>query len=115
MSEFVWCHGPTCHTNDTQDRLRGVKGSKVLRTRKVAITRWNSGVDNEGNDRTSMFSYFCSNGCYNSFANKHIQEIIAIAPRTEALETPVNVEKIQSTDYFNNPHTRVEISRVDNG
>ena len=108
MSSFNWCHGPSCHTNDTQDRLRGVKGSKVLRTRKVAQHAWNSG------ERLSMFSYFCSNGCYNSFANKHINEIIAIAPRTEALETPVNVEKIQSTDYFNNPHTRVEISRVDN-
>jgi len=109
MSSFVWCHGPHCHTNDTQDRIRGVQGSKVLRTRKVAQHEWNSG------ERLSMFSYFCSNGCYNSFANKHINEIIAIAPRTEALETPVNVEKIQSTDYFNNPYTRVEISRVDNG
>jgi hypothetical protein len=108
MSSFVWCHGPTCHKSHTQDRIRGVKGSKVLRTKKVQQTQWNSG------ERRNFFSYFCSNGCYNAFANKHINEIVAIAPRTEALETPVNVEKIQSTDYFNNPHTRVEISRVDN-
>jgi len=85
MSNFVWCHGPSCHTNDTQDRLRGVKGSKVLRTRKVAQHAWNSG------ERLSMFSYFCSNGCYNAFANKHIQEIIAIAPRTEALESHTKI------------------------
>ena len=109
MSSFNWCHGPTCHTSDTQDRLRGVKGSKVLRTRKVAQHAWNSG------ERLSMFSYFCSNGCYNSFANKHIQEIIAIAPRTEALETPVNVDKVQDTYYNGQSYTRVEISRVDNG
>ena len=109
MSEYNWCHGPTCHTNDTQDRLRGVKGSKVLRTRKVAQHAWNSG------ERLSMFSYFCSNGCYNSFANKHINEIIAIAPRTEALETPVNVDKVQDTYYNGQSYTRVEISRVDNG
>jgi len=108
MSNFVWCHGPSCHTNDTQDRLRGVKGSKVLRTRKVAQHAWNSG------ERLSMFSYFCSNGCYNSFANKHINEIIAIAPRTEALETPVNVDKVQDTYYNGQSYTRVEISRVDN-
>jgi hypothetical protein len=108
MSSFNWCHGPTCHTSDTQDRLRGVKGSKVLRTRKVAQHAWNSG------ERLSMFSYFCSNGCYNSFANKHIQEIIAIAPRTEALETPVNVDKVQDTYYNGQSYTRVEISRVDN-
>ena len=108
MSEHVWCHGPSCHTNDTQDRLRGVKGSKVLRTRKVAQHAWNSG------ERLSMFSYFCSNGCYNSFANKHINEIVAIAPRTEALETPVNVDKVQDTYYNGQSYTRVEISRVDN-
>jgi len=108
MSNFNWCHGPHCHTNDTQDRLRGVKGSKVLRTRKVAQHAWNSG------ERLSMFSYFCSNGCYNSFANKHIQEIIAIAPRTEALETPVNVDKVQDTTYGGHTYTRIEISRVDN-
>ena len=108
MSEFVWCHGPGCHKSHTQDRIRGVKGSKVLRTRKVAQHAWNSG------ERLSMFSYFCSNGCYNSFANKHINEIIAIAPRTEALETPVNVDKVQDTYYNGQSYTRVEISRVDN-
>ena len=109
MSNFVWCHGPSCHTNDTQDRLRGVKGSKVLRTRKVPQTQWNSG------ERRNFYSYFCSQGCYNAFANKHINEIVAIAPRTEALETPVNVDKVQDTYYNGQSYTRVEISRVDNG
>ena len=35
MSDFNWCHGPGCHTHHTVDRVRGVKGSKVLRTKKV--------------------------------------------------------------------------------
>ena len=35
MSEHVWCHGPNCHTNHTVDRVRGSKGAKVLRTRKI--------------------------------------------------------------------------------
>ena len=108
MSNFVWCHGPTCHKSHTQDRIRGVKGSKVLRTRKVPQTQWNSG------ERRNFYSYFCSNGCYNDFARKHINEIIAIAPRTEALETPVNVDKVQDTYYNGQSYTRVEISRVDN-
>ena len=105
MSEYNWCHGPTCHTKDTQDRIRGVKGSKVLRTRKIAINKWNE---------NHFFRFFCSNGCYNDFARKHINEIIAIAPRTEALETPVNVDKVQDTYYNGQSYTRVEISRVDN-
>ena len=108
MSEHVWCHGPSCHTSDTQDRIRGVKGSKVLRTRKVAQTQWNSG------ERLSMYSYFCSQGCYNDFANKHVTQVIAIAPRTEALETPIDVIKEQATDWSGNPYTETKIVRVDN-
>jgi hypothetical protein len=34
--EYNWCHGTKCHEHRTQDRIRGVKGSKVLRTRKIA-------------------------------------------------------------------------------
>ena len=45
MSNFVWCHGPSCHKSHTQDRIRGVKGSKVLRTKKVTQDRWNSGEE----------------------------------------------------------------------
>ena len=106
MSSFNWCHGPTCHTNDTQDRLRGVKGSKVLRTRKVPVTEYH---------RNSFYKYFCSNGCYNSFANKHIEQIVALAPRTEALETPINVTKVQDTYWNNQTYMRTEIKTVDNG
>ena len=108
MSDFVWCHGPNCHTNDTQDRLRGVKGSKVLRTRKVPQHAWNSG------ERRNFFSYFCSNGCYNAFANKHINEIVAIAPRTEALETPVNVVKEQARSWSGRDYMETKIIAVDN-
>ena len=80
MTSHVWCHGPSCHTNHTVDRVRGSKGSKVLRTRKIQFNpEW----------QENMYNYFCSNGCYNDFANKYIQQIIAIAPRNEPLETPI--------------------------
>jgi len=42
MSEYNWCHGPSCHKHETQDRVRGVKGQKVLRTRKIAKNSWNA-------------------------------------------------------------------------
>ena len=80
MSDFNWCHGPQCHEKHTVDRVRGVKGSKVLRTRKIKINNWN---------RDTWASYFCSQGCYDNFTVKHIQQVIAIAPRTECLETPI--------------------------
>jgi len=106
MSNFVWCHGPSCHKSHTQDRIRGVKGSKVLRTKKVQANNWG--------DNFNMYSYFCSQGCYNDFANTHINAIIAIAPRTEALETPIDVVKEQATDYFGHPYTNTKIITVDN-
>ena len=108
MSDYNWCHGPSCHENKTQDRIRGVKGSKVLRTRKVPQTKWNSGV------HLSMYSYFCSNGCYNDFANKHISQVIAIAPRLEALETPINVVKEKATNWRGDPYTNIKIEAIDN-
>ena len=81
MSDFKWCHGPSCHKDKTQDRIRGSKGSKVLRTRKIKITEWN---------KNYYFRFFCSNGCYNDFANANIDRIVAIAPRHTPLETPIN-------------------------
>ena len=95
----------TCHTSHTQDRIRGVKGSKVLRTRKIKEQTWT---------RNSFYAYFCSNGCYNDFANKYVREVIAIAPRTEALETPIDIVKEQTTDYFGRPYVNTKIVSVDN-
>ncbi len=109
MSEHVWCHGPHCHTQDTQDRIRGVKGSKVLRTRKVK----------QYSNKIKMFSYFCSHGCYNDFANKYVREVIAIAPRTTPLETPIDVQQVKHPEHYNGHYTQTawtetKIVRVDN-
>ena len=45
MSEYNWCHGPNCHKRETTTRVRGVKGNKVLRTRKIP---YNSHYENDG-------------------------------------------------------------------
>jgi hypothetical protein len=90
MSEYVWCHGTNCHTNHTLDRVRGSKDNKVLRTRKIKLHP----------EYINMYSYFCSNQCYNDFANANIEQIIAIAPRTEPLETPI--ENPERTKHTNN-------------
>ena len=82
MSDFNWCHGPQCHKKHTVDRVRGVKGSKVLRTRKV-----------KARNSDYWYNYFCSQQCYDNFANEYIQQVIAIAPRTECLETPIEDPK----------------------
>ena len=104
MTDFNWCHGPECHTRHTVDRVRGVKGSKVLRTRKIPQNNWNA---------NTMFSHFCSQGCWNEFAMTHWEEFINLHPRTECLETPINISKKQYRDYHDNPYERTEIE-IDN-
>jgi len=105
MSDFNWCHGPNCHKSHTQDRIRGVKGSKVLRTRKVTLNQWN---------KDSFYSKFCSNSCYNEFANKYVDQIVAIAPRTECLETPVNVSKetVDNPYWGRQINTKIEVDET---
>ena len=34
MSSLKFCQGPDCHTYNTQDRLKGIKGSKTYQTRR---------------------------------------------------------------------------------
>ena len=102
MSDHNWCHGPECHTNHTVDRIRGVKGSKVLRTRKIKLHEWN---------RDRWDRYFCSQNCYDNFANKYIDQIIAIAPRTEALETPILNPTKDTTSYWNTWKIEVDETR----
>ena len=105
MSDYIWCHGPDCHKRQTTTRVRGVKGSKVLRTRKLAQNNWNA--DN-------MWSHFCSQGCWNEFAYAHWSEFIGLYPRTAALETPVDVQVETRTDYFGQDYKTKVIKEVDN-
>jgi len=61
MSELKLCQGPDCHTYNTQDRLKGIKGSKTYQTR-----------------RRSNFYYgnhnFCDQRCLYDWVNKYIEQ-----------------------------------------
>jgi len=95
MSSHIWCHGTNCHKAHTQDRVRGSKGSKVLRTRKVkqhTNSQWYSPDD--------VFNYFCSQGCLMDFIKKNITRVIALAPRNEPLETPINDPTKNTESYY---------------
>jgi len=92
MSNYNWCHGPNCHTNHTQSRVRGSGDNKVLRTIKIKQGRYN-GYQN------GIWDYFCNQSCLFDYIRTHIQSIVAIAPRREALETPIKVEKEKYESY----------------
>ncbi len=91
MSNFNWCHGPECHKGQTQDRIRGIKGHKVLRTRKITHNSWNS---------NTVWSHFCSQGCWTDFMHAHWDEFIRLHPRTAPLETPCLKPKDKSSLSF---------------
>ena len=90
MSNYNWCHGPKCHEKTTTDRVRGVKGHKVLRTRKIKETQWNA---------NNMWSHFCGQGCWNDFMYEHWEQFINMYPRTEPLETEIEAPKKETSQY----------------
>ena len=122
MSDYNWCHGPECHTQQTQSRIRGSGRNKVLRTIKIK-----QDSNYRSYERYQMFNYFCGNNCLFDFIRLHLQSIVAIAPRREALETPIKIEKEKYESYryeygsnYSNPQrvpyqaTRTTIKSVDN-
>jgi len=98
--------------------VRGSGTNKVLRTIKIKQGRYN-GYQN------GIWDYFCNNRCLFDFIREHITSIVAIAPRRQALETPIKVEKTKHEDYrmrYNGENyeripytsTRTTIKSVDN-
>ena len=97
MSDYNWCHGPSCHTHKTQSRIRGSKGNKVLRTIKIKQGRYNYSGRPE---LITYDDYFCNQSCLMDYIRTYLQSIIAIAPRREALETPIKDPVKDNKSYY---------------
>ena len=106
MSDYNWCHNPDCHTYHTTDRIRGVKGSKVLRTRKIKVRDYSQSYYWQGWE-----NHFCRVACFFNFVKKHVAEIVAIAPVLEPSETPIDV-KVENRDTYRYRHTDNGYERV---
>ena len=109
MSDYNWCHGPNCHTIQTQSRVRGSGDNKVLRTIKIK--------QSSHYIRNSIYSYFCNQNCLHGFLNEHKDRIVALAPRREALETKIKdpIKETHSTEWGRTwTNTRIEKRGVDN-
>ena len=52
--------------------------------------------------------------CYTDFLYAHWEEFIRLHPRTEALETPIDVKVETRTDYFGKPYKQKVIQAIDN-
>ena len=63
MSNLKLCQGPSCHTYHTQDRLKGMKGSKTYQTRRRSCFYYGQG---------NFCSLNCQNDWFDDFGNKSI-------------------------------------------
>ena len=61
-----------------------------------------------------MWKYFCDQTCMHDFIRTHIEEFVQLHPRTEALETPIEVTKETYDSPYWGKQTRTEIKAIDN-
>jgi len=85
MSEYNWCHNPSCHEIETQSRIRGTGDNKVLRTRRIKANRY-------GDYQPNIWNYFCNQSCLMQFLNKFGEEIANTYSVKQPSETPIKVE-----------------------
>ena len=81
------CQGPECHTYKTQSRIRGPKGSKVLRTRFARC-------DFTPEHRSFWEDFFCDERCLHTWLKVHLNNLmLSVGINTKPNETPIVVEK----------------------
>ena len=88
-----YCQGTKCHTYDTQSRIRGPKGNKVLRTRYAygSSDSWST---------NNWYLYFCDERCMQDWLREHIANFMNIVGiKTRPQETPVEVIKEVKTGW----------------
>ena len=84
------CQGPECHTYKTQSRIRGPKGSKVLRTRNARYD-----ISDTSHSWGYIWErYFCDERCMQNWLAKHLTQLMTVVGiNTKPNETPIVVEK----------------------
>ena len=63
MSDLKFCQGTDCHIYKTQDRLKGIKGSKTYQTRRRSSFYYGNG---------NFCSLNCQNDWFNDFGDRAI-------------------------------------------
>lgn len=94
------CQGNKCHTYDTQSRIRGVKGNKVLRTRLARYDVEDSYFQANRDWINSWEFYFCDERCMNDWLKQHLDNLmLSVGLKTKPSETPIDVIKEIKTGW----------------
>ena len=98
------CQGTKCHTYDTQSRIRGTKGNKVLRTRNARYDI------NDNQWGYSWERYFCDERCMNDWLAKHMTQLINfVGIKTKPQESPIEIVETVHQDWHGRDYTRTTI------
>ena len=102
MSKHI-CQGTKCHTYDTQSRIRGVKGSKVLRTRNA---RYDNILQEKSKWLRNWEYFFCDERCMNDWLDVHMTQLISyVGLKTKPNETPIDIIQETRTNWTGQPYT----------
>ena len=101
------CQGPKCHTYDTQSRIRGTKGAKVLRTRTA---RYDMNEYNKNDWAYRWEFYFCDERCMHNWLKEHITQLMNyVGIKTTPQETPIDIVKEIKQDWSGRDYTTTTI------
>ena len=98
MSNLKLCQGPKCHTYYTQDRLKGIKGSKTYQTRRRSNFYYGNGN-------------FCDQRCMYDWVNKYIERGLDHFGRTTEVKHLTEENAWQKTYDWNSNHETVYVYR----
>ena len=85
------CQGTKCHTYDTQSRVRGTKGNKVLRTR---FARYDNVTQEKHSWLQNWEYFFCDERCMNNWLDVHMTQLISfVGLKTKPSESPIDIIK----------------------
>ena len=109
MSKHI-CQGTKCHTYDTQSRIRGTKGNKVLRTRNA---RYDNDINPEWGYKWDR--YFCDERCMNDWLEVHMTQLINyVGIKTKPQESPIDIELTTHKAWNGQDYTRTTIKLKEN-
>ena len=102
------CQGPKCHTYDTQSRIRGPKGNKVLRTRNARYD-----IADSNHPRYDWVNnwefYFCDERCMNDWLRIHMTQLINfVGLKTKPSETQIDVV-VETKEGWRGPYVTTTI------
>ena len=103
MSNLKLCQGPDCHTYYTQDRLKGIKGSKTNQTRRRSSFYYGNG---NFCDQRCMYDWF------NKFGTQAVNHFGRTTEPKHLIEENAWVKDYDYNGYRNLPDVYYFVNKV---